>query len=567
MKCNSIKDMLLSTCEGFQFKVSNCQHIFCEACFRDENNNFKHDMKPRCPCCKAQFYDNYLTIKEAILLGEGFYLKYMFSLYKQQARDQSFLHNICNQAIEKFENTLKINQANKVALMALAHCLHCDHVEFVSAYSTADKSSLTMPLVQQIEVYANKMYKACFDLFELCRSPDGRLVIEGFDNYYSALADIFYKRTNLAVAVRYLKLAYESCLRSKSPMAASRKKRYLEVKSEFDKLPSLRFAVGDEVEFLHELDTGSEWRLGKVVELYYHERSFDAHFSAPYRLQLLGDSDSADQPPVYAWIKGDLDRYVRKVGVRAYFDPTEAPSTVFDHRPETRYSNSRCTIAFVTIVLHQLSGRVAFPDETFHFTDSDTYGDASLAQAFTHYIRMYRDSETKQLSVDTSTLIENGFSVPIPPQYCTTALNDLMSKAKCVTDLYMTDNTGVAAAPKGVFSSELYCIWIAILPYIEQFSSVCECPFVYFFVRHCLLQGMGVPKQALALYDRMNMQLSREFIRCANPTCELNRLDKSTGQVKFKKCSRCQAVIYCSRECQVAHYPEHKRLCKEHSTG
>ena len=98
-------------------------------------------------------------------------------------------------------------------------------------------------------------------------------------------------------------------------------------------------------------------------------------------------------------------------------------------------------------------------------------------------------------------------------------------------------------------------------------ETACECPFCYYFVKYCLDQGWGVPKLALALYDRMNMQLSREFIRCANPTCELNKLDQSTGHVKFKKCSRCQAVIYCSRECQVAHYPEHKRLCREHLKG
>ena len=110
--------------------------------------------------------------------------------------------------------------------------------------------------------------------------------------------------------------------------------------------------------------------------------------------------------------------------------------------------------------------------------------------------------------------------------------------------------------------------WIFLHTSLENpdAGTACECPYVYFFVKFCLDQGSGVPKLALALYDKMNMQLSREFIRCANPACELNRLDKSTGQVKFQKCSRCRAVIYCSRECQVAHYPHHKRLCREHST-
>ena len=110
--------------------------------------------------------------------------------------------------------------------------------------------------------------------------------------------------------------------------------------------------------------------------------------------------------------------------------------------------------------------------------------------------------------------------------------------------------------------------WFAVHKCLEkpEAGPACECPFVYFFVKYCLTHDLGVPKLALDLYDRMNMQMSREFIRCANPSCEHSKLDKSTGKIKFKKCSR-HAVIYCSRECQVAHYPEHKRLCREHVKG
>ena len=30
----------------------------------------------------------------------------------------------------------------------------------------------------------------------------------------------------------------------------------------------------------------------------------------------------------------------------------------------------------------------------------------------------------------------------------------------------------------------------------------------------------------------------------------------------LKRCSRCKKVAYCSRDCQVAHFPEHKAPCK-----
>ena len=92
-----------------------------------------------------------------------------------------------------------------------------------------------------------------------------------------------------------------------------------------------------------------------------------------------------------------------------------------------------------------------------------------------------------------------------------------------------------------------------------------ECPLIYFFVKYYLTQGIEIPRLPLAVYDRMNMQLSREFIRCANPTCEINNRLELSADVKFKKCSRCLAVIYCSRECQVAHYPKHKACCKKGS--
>lgn len=107
--------------------------------------------------------------------------------------------------------------------------------------------------------------------------------------------------------------------------------------------------------------------------------------------------------------------------------------------------------------------------------------------------------------------------------------------------------------------SDLYQVF-----YFHMNTRGCECPFIYFFIKLCHNNDLGVPK--LALYDKMNtissMQLCKDFIRCGNPICELNKLDQSTGEVKFKKCSKCLTVIYCSRECQVAHHPIHNYVCK-----
>ena len=658
MKCSCVRDIFLRSSDGYQLNIGNCNHIFCESCFRNGNKN-NNDLtnKLRCPCCKAQFYDDFQTIEEAILIGVGCYLYYIFCFHTQKGKDPNLLHDTMKQVINKFESALQMNRFNKVSLSCFIRYYHCYYSQYVAMdKNILDMSSVTMGHLHQIQIYSKKMYEACFDLFDLCRTSDGRILLLELDCYYSILGNLFHGRGNLGAAVKYNKVAYELCLRSSDHSnLIIRKDQYLDAKSEFDKLPPLRFAVGSVVEFMYTPATGSgvsEWRLGKVVEQYYHERSFEVTFSAPYRLQLVEGSEA--EHPVFAWVMADIDRYVRKVGVRsiedtryqarldakvaeltrvycsdlftqdiyctlaqdrefvemlqsvwqielsesvlnlyrllvlyrqplvrtdfgyhvpsseeviagirAFFDPAEAltPPAAYKLLQDPLLMGSKLFKPLVILILHEL-GRGPL-GEIFHFPDNDNRGEAALAWAFIHYVDMFKEIESKMLSVDVPTLIGSGFSAPIPPRYRTPALNELMSKVTDENDLFMMG----AVLPGGVAVPALHALWSAILLYIANYESICECPFVYFFVKYCLEQSMGVPKPAIVIHDAVNMQLSREFIRCANPSCELNRLDQSTGQVKFKQCSRCKAVIYCSRQCQVAHYPDHKRLCTEHSTG
>ena len=466
------------------------------------------------------------------------------------------------------------------------------------------------------------------------------------------MAVIFYVNQNYPSALKYSKLAYEHCLRSSDHSdAPGCKYIYVKSRAAFAKLPPLRFAVGDEVEFLHELETGSEWKRGKIAELYYRERDFDMSFTAPYRLQILDDTDSTDLPPVNAWVKADTDRYIRKVGVRSiegtryqakldfkikglarvycseefirsiyrtlaqdrefvcmlqsvwqvelsesvirkyrllvmyreplvrtntgyhlpsseeviagireFFDPAHlsgdaAPSAVGE---EKDYKQIRAEI---------IDSFRGFPPRTFNFVMDSTvqglllYG-CIICGMLLEMLPATRSVSTVKLDPSWPTLKvynqQHDFTVPLQ-----------MSKA--ISKVSSSEELRYLVSYFNYYErlNMLIIVWVAVHTCLEDpdVGSACECPFVYFFVKYCLEQSMGVPKLALAVYDRMNMQLSREFIRCANPACELNKLDQSTGQVRFKKCSRCEAVIYCSRECQVAHYPEHKRLCREHSTG
>ena len=158
-------------------------------------------------------------------------------------------------------------------------------------------------------------------MLDLCFDIGGSPCFDQRKRCSLILGNMFLSVSNYPAAVKYLKLAYESCIRSADYTELEMYKReFLSAKEIRAQEPALRFTVGDEVEFLHELETGikSEWMLGKVVELHYRERDFDITFNAPYRLQVLNNTDG--KPPVYAWVKADLDRYVRKVGVRAMED-------------------------------------------------------------------------------------------------------------------------------------------------------------------------------------------------------------------------------------------------------
>ena len=339
---------------------------------------------------------------------------------------------------------------------------------------------------------------------------------------------------------------------------------------------------------------------------------------------------------MYAWVKADLDHYVRKVGVRSIVD------TRYQARLDAKVEELArvyCSVEFIhdvysslaqdpefvdmlqSVWLIELSERVVRIYRTYVMyrqplvhTESSYYvpsteeviagikayfdpahlsvdapaaaGQESLRENKDEIIKMCLVSRVGQVHLKEDDnpqgllfqsiksyiavlvwpgsswsyvdLFARGRDFTIPSE-----VSDAVSTASSAHDLTNLLQTFEDASRIGQYLPA----WISLHTCLENPDAgpACERPCVYFFVKYCFEQGMGVPKLVLALCDRMNMQLSREFIRCANPTCELNRLDKSTGQVKFKKCSRCMSAIYCSRECQTAHYPEHKRLCRAHS--
>eukprot|EP00613_Pedinella_sp_CCMP2098_P074746 CAMPEP_0171923842 /NCGR_PEP_ID=MMETSP0993-20121228/22501_1 /TAXON_ID=483369 /ORGANISM="non described non described, Strain CCMP2098" /LENGTH=587 /DNA_ID=CAMNT_0012561971 /DNA_START=39 /DNA_END=1802 /DNA_ORIENTATION=+ len=76
-------------------------------------------------------------------------------------------------------------------------------------------------------------------------------------------------------------------------------------------------------------------------------------------------------------------------------------------------------------------------------------------------------------------------------------------------------------------------------------------------------QARKLQKDAHADTDEtaaINANIYESLLRCCSPECGVLEVK---GQPKFKKCSGCLAVLYCSRACQKAHYrAQHKQECR-----
>ena len=241
-------------------------------------------------------------------------------------------------------------------------------------------------------------------------------------------------------------------------------------------------------------------------------------------------------------------------GIRAFFDPKDINLASPSAAHNSRFTEIKRMKA---LIISMLQHNHVMVDQASQMFTVDCL-EAAYLRAFCSYPFLYFDMVSR---IDLIPLIENGFSVSLPSQYTTPEVSDVLSTVTATGRL-----DSLISDPRYTSVRLIFMLWKCFMIFLDKAGtgSACECPLIYSFVRYCLGQGVGVPKPAQAVYDRMNMQLSKKP-KCANPSCELNKLDQSTDQVKFKQCSRCLAVMYCSRECQVAHYPRHKKFCHTHS--
>lgn len=96
------------------------------------------------------------------------------------------------------------------------------------------------------------------------------------------------------------------------------------------------------------------------------------------------------------------------------------------------------------------------------------------------------------------------------------------------------------------------------MPYVELLSLMCLIWFILLcalsLLKFALFSQGGHPTAIVALTDAINGNRLRSD---EDPVCDV------CAARKPKKCQGCLQTYYCSKECQKANRPSHKRFCKK----
>ena len=299
MRCNQHTKDLLSAYNGVGYGIksttaAHCQHIFCISCFKEINND-NNPTNFKCPCCYSKYYDFFILVEEAILVGQGAYSNFEAAYHKRINSDIFDINDIYNNSIKLFEQAHNLNKINLYTLASLMmfYDLIVEHChQLVSSLGSVTTSPAAVSnlveynnSIQAIHDYGMILLGNVYDIHT------GQPLLSRMEGYYSLLAKVFHKSHNYPMSLKYHKLAYNYSLRNSNnatntnshTIIANIKASLKVVKELYDSEPRLRFEVGDEVEVLYEeekevgkevgdkgekeVESNSTWRLAEVLRL------------------------------------------------------------------------------------------------------------------------------------------------------------------------------------------------------------------------------------------------------------------------------------------------------------
>ena len=199
-------------------------------------------------------------------------------------------------------------------------------------------------------------------------------------------------------------------------------------------------------------------------------------------------------------------------GIKAYFDPTTTYTNLVE-RLMGDVANIAEKLKIADNFVLKMPG-IVFGTESFssRLYQQIRHPEASMALSLTAYLEMFVGKDDSVVTM--ATVIDSGYSQPLPSRFLSShEAMQLMAGARSAEQLSLLH--GEFAAMGG---TELFRMLMHALSALDLSSSASnntsysQCPYIFFFAKYCLEQGLTVPGPLLAAYNNMCGQLS-----CSHP--------------------------------------------------